>query len=326
MAMAYSGMDVLCAGSRYLKNDTVLVMEKTLVDLGAYVRHARETLGYEKVVLVGWSGGGSLALTYQWQALAPSITRTAAGDPLDIRAADLQPADGIVFVAAHANRARILSEWLDPSVRDEAHPERRERELDLYDPSNPNHAPFDPGYVAHFREAQRARTARITAWVRERLETLCRRGGAEQEHPFVVHRTLADPRFLDVTLEPNGRRANWCFLGPPEVVNVAPNGLARYSSLRSWLSQWSLEDSVADGARAASRIDTALLVIENDADDAVPPSHPRSVYEAAASTDKERVVIPDATHFYLNQPAALNEALSVIQKWGEARGFGGRLG
>ena len=315
IAMANAGLHVMCCGSRYLKNDTALIMEKVLVDLGAYIRLARETLGYTKVVLVGWSGGGSLSLFYQEQALNPTIVATPAGDPVDIAAAQLIPADAIVFVAAHMSRARILSEWLDPSVHDETRPENRVTELDLYSPDNPNRPPYEPSYIAAFRTAQVARMHRITAWVRSELERLRLKGGAELERAFVVHRTLADPRFLDPTLEPSERRPNWCFLGNPETVNVGPNGLARFSSLRSWLSQWSLEDSVADGPTSASRVSTPLLVIENGADDAVPPSHPRTLFESSISKDKTRITIPRATHFYQSQPDELTAALDALNAW-----------
>ena len=80
-AMAEHGVHVLCAGSRYAKNDTPLIMEKVIVDLGAYIRHAKEVWGYDKVVIGGWSGGGSLSLLYQAQAEHPTITATPAGDP-----------------------------------------------------------------------------------------------------------------------------------------------------------------------------------------------------------------------------------------------------
>ena len=52
---------------------------------------------------------------------------------------------------------------------------------------------------------------------------------------------MADPKWLDPSIDPNGRKPNWCFLGEPEVVNNSPIGLARYCSLRSWLSQWSYD-------------------------------------------------------------------------------------
>lgn len=61
-AMARAGAHVLCAGSRYARNDAPLIMENVLRDYGAYVNHAKEQWKYEKVVVCGWSGGGSLAL------------------------------------------------------------------------------------------------------------------------------------------------------------------------------------------------------------------------------------------------------------------------
>jgi hypothetical protein len=88
-AAARHGAHVLCAASRYAKNDAALIMEKVILDLGAYVRHAKEVLGYQKVVIVGWSGGGSLALFYQSQAENPTIVSTPAGDPIDIAGAGL---------------------------------------------------------------------------------------------------------------------------------------------------------------------------------------------------------------------------------------------
>src|SRR5499427_6015318 len=108
-ALANAGLHVLCAGSRYARNDSALIMEKVVYDLGQYVRHAREVLGYRKVVLVGWSGGGSLSLFYQAQAERPTITQTPAGDPYDLTAAALPPADGIIFIAAHLSRAETLT-------------------------------------------------------------------------------------------------------------------------------------------------------------------------------------------------------------------------
>src|SRR6187431_3260022 len=84
-ALASAGLHVMCCGSRYAKNDSALIMEKVVYDLGAYVRYAKENLGYRNVVLVGWSGGGSLSLFYQAQAETPTITETPAGDPFDLK-------------------------------------------------------------------------------------------------------------------------------------------------------------------------------------------------------------------------------------------------
>ena len=49
MALADRGLHVLCAGSRYAKNDCALIMEKVACDLGQYVRFARDELGYARV-------------------------------------------------------------------------------------------------------------------------------------------------------------------------------------------------------------------------------------------------------------------------------------
>lgn len=318
-ALARAGFHVMCCASRYAKNDTPLIMEKVAADLGAYVRHARDVLGYEKVVLVGWSGGGSLALFYQSQAEKPSVTRTPAGDAYDLAAMQLQPADGVVFMAAHTGRARILREWIDPSVRNEDDPDDRIVELDIYDPANPNRPPYTADYVQAFRKAQADRVARITARVRETLDMLKRRGGSEMERPFIVHRTMADPRWLDPALEPNGRKPQWCYLGNPETVNTGPVGLARFSTLRAWLSQWSAEDSRADAVDAAPRISVPLLVVENGADDAVPVSHPQEVFAAATTPDKEFRKVDGADHYYRNQPAQLADAVSVLRTWMDGR-------
>ena len=319
--LARAGLHVMCCGSRYAKNDTALIMEKVAADLGAYVRHAREELGYKKVVLVGWSGGGSLALFYQSQAERPTITHTPAGDPYSLVAAKLQPADAVTFTAAHTGRARILAEWIDPSVIDESDPDRRDVSLDIYHADCAEKPPYTQAFVQRFREAQRARVRRITANARDMLERLKRRGGNEVERPFIVHRTMADPRFLDETLEPNGRRPNWCYLGNPETANSGPVGIGRFSTLRAWLSQWSLDDSVADAVATAAKISTPMLIMENGADDAVPTSHVRDVLEAAKAVRPRYVQIENANHYYRDQPELMLEAVDVMSAWLEDNGL-----
>ncbi len=136
-----AGAHVLCAASRYAKNDTALILEKVLLDLGAYVRHAKEVLNYEKIIIVGWSGGGALALFYQAEALDPTITNSPAGDEVDIKAAGLIPADALIFQAAHVSRAQLLLDMIDPSVNNELDPDVRIRDLDIYDVTTPNQPP-----------------------------------------------------------------------------------------------------------------------------------------------------------------------------------------
>ncbi len=292
-------------------------------DLGACVRHAREKLGYQQVVLAGWSGGGSLSAFYQAEAERPSVRATPAGDPPDLTAAGLLPADGLMLLAAHVSRARTLTEWLDASIVDEARPELRDRDLDLYDPAGPARPPYPAEFLQRYRAAQETRNRRITAWVKARLAALRTAGRDNEEHCFVVHGTMADPRWLDPAVDPNDRRPGWCFLGEPRVVNNSPVGLARFCSLRSWLSQWSLDDSNADSLAALRRVSVPVLVVSNSADDAATPSHARRMFEAVGHECRQMEEIKGANHYYFGQPREAQAATDVVRGWLEKHDLAG---
>ena len=322
MALADAGLTVLCAASRYPKNDVALIMEKVAIDLGRWLDYARTTLGFEKVVLVGWSGGGSLSLFYQAQAENPTITHTPAGDPVNLVEAGLKPADGVVFIAAHLSRAETMTEWLDPSVTDELDPDNRDLEFDIYSPDCPNKPPFTPEFVARFRAAQIARNRKITAWAEDMLETLRKRGTTEQERAFVTHRTMCDVRWIDLSIDPNDRRINSTYMGDPVAVNTGPVGLARYSTLRSWLSQWSYDKSNARGPLNAAKIHkTPVLQIENTADEAVPATHNPTIWNALATPDKEFIQLKGATHYYVGQPELLKRCIDGVIDWSKRKGL-----
>lgn len=319
MGLAAAGIHCLSAVSRYPNNDSALIMEKVLVDLGAWISHAREKLGYSRIVLAGWSGGGSLSLFYQRQAVAPFITDTPAGDPVTVP--QLVPAEAMLLLAAHVSRAGTLTEWLDPSVIDETDPLRRDPALDLYAEPPPAAPPYPADFLERFRAAQVARNRRISQWALERLDAVKARHGPNGEQAFVVHGTMADPRWLDPGLDPNDRTPGRCYLGDPRLINDAPGGLARFSTLRSWLSQWSLDHSRADGIACGAWCRVPTLVIDNSADDACTPSHADRLFAAVAAEDRTRVTIRGATHYYAFQPDRLKEAVGVVAGWLAARGF-----
>jgi len=315
------GFHVLCANNRYVKNDSALIMEKVLLDLGAWIRHAKDVLGYKRIVLCGWSGGGPLMLFYQSQAEHPTITDTPAGDPVDVKGARLIPADAVIFQAASVSRAHILVEAIDPSVRDELNPDDRDVTLDIYDPANPNQPPYTADYIAIYRAAQYRRVRKIAAWVKAMLAELQRRGTGEVERGFVTHRTLADPRWVDATVDPNDRKPGACYVGVPETANNGPVGLGRFSTLRSWLSQWSIDDTRANGLLCAPQISVPFLAIENGADDGAPQPHVQMIYDVVGSTDKTMHVVRHANHYYAGQPELLAEANTLIQSWLRSRGL-----
>lgn len=323
-ALAKKGFHVIYCNSRYRGVDSALIMEKVALDLGACIRDAKERLGYEKVVLAGWSGGGSLSLFYQSQAEHPTITHTPAGDPVNLVDANLIPADGMMLLAAHISRAGTLTEWMDAAILDESDPTQRDPELDIYDSHNPNQPPYSAAFVEKYRAAQIARNRKITKWVKEKLAAFKRDGLEHEEFAFVTHGTMADPRFLDVTLDPNDRKPNWCYLGDPRTVNNGPVGLARFNTLRGWLSQWSYDDSNADGPKCAQKISVPTLVIGNSADDACTPSHTHRLFEAVGVQDKELHEIKGANHYYFGQPKEMEEAVSRCAEWLQRKGFGVR--
>ncbi len=314
-ALAKLGVHVIYCNSRFRGNDAALTMEKVALDLGACVRDAKERLGYGRVVLGGWSGGGALSLFYQAEAQNPTVTHTPAGDPLDLTAAGLIPADGVMLLASHLSRNLTLTEWMDPSITDETRPFERDPEWDLYNPANPNQAPYSADYIAEFRSRQVARNRRITDWALAELKALRDAGRPHAERCFTVQGTMADPRWLDPAVDANDRRPNWCFLGEPRLVNDGPVGLARFTTLRSWLSQWSYDLSNADGLKCAARLTVPLLVIENGADDACTPSHAARLMAAARHAPQTRHVIQGANHYYFGQPGRGSEAAGIVRDW-----------
>ncbi|WP_296677407.1 alpha/beta fold hydrolase [Novosphingobium sp.] len=312
--LAKMGVHTIYCNPRYRGNDTALIMERAAMDLGACVRNAKDRLGYKKVYLGGWSGGGSLSMFYQAEAQDPRVTHTPAGDPYDLTAAGFIPADGVMLLAAHLSRNLTLTEWMDPSIEDESRPFDRDPAWNLYAPDGPK-PPYSDTFVAQYRQRQIDRNRRITAWVKDELAALKAQGLESHERCFTVQGTMADPRWLDPLVDPNERRPNHCMLGDPFVVNDGPVGLARFTTLRSWLSQWSYDDSQADGLKCAARIACPMLVIENGADDACTPSHAARLMAAAQGCTIEHRTIAGANHYYFGQPEHCRQAAETVRDW-----------
>ena len=307
-----AGVSLLALNTRYVANDSMLLFERVIQDLGAGVRFLRGE-GFRKIVLLGNSGGASTVALYQAEAETLTIADTPAGDPIDVAPEDLPPADGIALFGAHPGRMHIMEAWIDASVIDEADPLSADPALDVYDPAHG--PPFSAGFVARVRAAQKARTARITARARARLRHLRARADGPGDEAFVVYRTMADPRVLDRTLDPNDRPPESIW-GDPRAINYGANNVGRFTTLTSWLSQWSAE-SRADGPRCLARTSVPVLNLEFSADSAVFPGDVRLWSEAAGDRETYRKIV-GATHYMDGQPELLAETVETIASWAKA--------
>ena len=314
--VAERGLGFLGWNTRFRGAESHFLLDHALVDIGRGVRWLLEEAGAERVVLLGNSGGGSLMAAYQSQATEPNVT------PLDgmrpARGVDALPAAAAyVSVAAHVGRPDVLTAWMDPSVVDETDPASTDPALSLFDPGNP--PPYSGAFLRRYREAQAERNHRITRWVKDELRRLHAAGF--RDRLFNVHRTWADPRMVDATIEPTRRPPNSCYAGEPARANASVFGIASTCTLRTWLSLWSLDDSQTRAAPHLARIKEPALVVNADMDTGVFPSDAGAILRALGSADKESHVI--AGDHYLRRDGdddgARAELADLVVSWTTSR-------
>jgi len=341
-----AGYAVLGGQVRNFGNDTDCVHECLIADLAAQVRYLRAS-GFEKVVLCGNSGGGSLSTFYQAQAVtAPPnrLTDTPAGDPYDLNALDLPPADGLVLLAAHVGEGVFCLENLDPSVTDESDPLSCDPSLDMYNPANgyrkpPEVSNYSPEFLQRYRAAQRARCARIDAMARQDIERRRRYRAQMNESGFAersldeqlyitrmattaryltIARTSANPSYTDLSISPSNRIIS-TLLGPdPHTVNYKAGGFASVMTPEGWLSTWSGLSSRASVLENIKKVEQPVLVVSFDADAGILPHEAEGMFENARATDKELVrVSADHYGFARTDPkeSTIHEAGSLVTQW-----------
>ncbi|BAN00841.1 alpha/beta hydrolase [Ilumatobacter coccineus] len=281
------GLPCLAVATRFLGNDSTLNMERCAQDLGTAIRFLTER-GYEHIVLLGFSGGGSLATFYQAQAENLTATHMPDGRPSGLLPEHLPPADKIVLFGQHLGRSQTLQNVLDASVLDEHDLDKVDLSLDVFDPAHG--PPFSDEFLARIREGQAARMQRITEWVRQRLAELEAVYGPGADEAFVVHRTNADPFMFADTSDFKGDRE------AIKAMNLAANGLGRFTSLRSWLSQWATGVSNADGPSDLARTTIPVLSIVQTGDHRAHPDYLRQWEEAMGERFTGHHEF-DATHY-----------------------------
>jgi len=325
-ALVGAGFAVLCQNSRWLNNDATLIHERVLLDVAAGLAAARER--YDRVVLIGNSGGGSLYTFYLSQASAPAGGRlrdTAAGEPLDLNQFELPGADAMIYLAAHPGEGWFLLNAIDPSLVEEGDPLSCDPALDLYAPANgfappPQSSRYAPEFLARYRAAQRARVERIDALALARVERkrAARAAGdartAIATDFLLVYRTDADPRAVDLSLDPSRRDYGSLWGRRPDLINYGPVGFARVVSPEAWLSTWSGLRSRAEIAETGARMTLPALVLDYAGDNAIYPSDTEHIVRSLASPRIERRTI-DGDHYGFPAERGRDFALEEVVAW-----------
>ncbi|ROZ75086.1 alpha/beta hydrolase [Ramlibacter sp. WS9] len=293
---------------RMVGNDLRLEHETALHDVAAGVRQLR-ALGFEKIVLLGNSGGGGLMSFYNQQSLlAPArrIARTPGGRPTKLPESELPVADGIVLVSPHPGQGVLLLNALDPSVTDENDATSCDAALDPFSGANgfrlpPQSASYSPDFIERYRAAQHARCERIDTTARKMIAAKREALARNKEHPhradkqiashspiFQVWRTDADLRCWDTSLDPSERLVGSLWGADPQVSNLGSVGFGRVVTPESWLSTWSGLTSNAAMSKTAPSIEQPMLLIEYTGDNCVFPADVNAVYDSVSSSNKQR--------------------------------------
>jgi pimeloyl-ACP methyl ester carboxylesterase len=311
--LAERGFGFLGWNTRYRGNEAWFLLEHALLDIDAGVRWLREEAGVETVILLGNSGGGSLMAAYHSQAVDPNVL-PVSGMRLPKEVESLLGGDLYISLNAHGGRPEVLTDWMDPSVTDEFDPLAIDESLNMYNPQNG--PPYSEAFIKRYRAAQKARNQRITDWVLAEIERL--KAAGVFERVFMMQRVWADLRLMDPEIDPSERVIGQCYAGDAKRANFDARGIGNLSSLRSWLSMWSLSHSCCSGVRHLQRIELPALVIQSDADAGVFPSDAEQIFDSLASNDKELKLVA-GDHYLLSEPGIRSAVADMIGNWVRAR-------
>jgi pimeloyl-ACP methyl ester carboxylesterase len=321
-----AGFAAFAQNTRYLNNDSMMLHENLLIDLAAGIRYLREERRFERIVMLGNSGGGSLFAYYHAEAQKLKSSRVAAppgGGPPDLNNFELPLADGFIVLAAHLGQGRVLMGSLDPAVVDEHDPFATDPALDMYDERNgfksaPGESRYDREWLRTYREAQRARVIRLDSIARGHIEEARNARQATRTDGFagqpadyrnfiqrramaprimVVYRTLANPNYHDLSLEPSERVLGSIFAPRPDLFNYHAFGLGHVVTPDAWLSTWSGVSSYANLESNLPQVKIPTLVVGANADQDIFLSDVRTEFELSGASDKRLEFIEGADHF-----------------------------
>lgn len=317
--MADRGFAFLGWNTRFRGADEFFSIPEALIDIGAAVELLRSR--FENVVLLGNSGGGTLMGAYQSIAESPdevTLARITTNGYLLSKLRHLQRADAYIALNAHPSRARTLTAWLDPAVVSESDPFAMDPDISLWG-GRAGKPPFDLEFVLAYRKAQTERNRRITAWVRAQQQQVEAVGGVDRV--FSVHRAWADPRFVDLTIDPSDRGVG-CLVGADvRQCNYSAYGLARITTLGAWLSMWSLETDALNAATHIGRITVPVLVVQGTADASVFPSDCKELFDCVKAQDRALHWVEGGDHYFKDRPDLVPVCADYLCNWLHEHGF-----
>jgi hypothetical protein len=306
-----AGVAVWVQAPRAAGSDLRLEHENSVLEVAAGCAHLRER-GFERIVLVGTSGGGPMYALYNQQSLLDPPRRletTPSGRPTRLQGASLPNVDGFVFVSAHLGQGAILLAGIDGSLTDESDPFSVEQSLSPFAEVNgfappPLSARYSEAFASRYRAAQAARVARIDRMAREDVaeRTDARkklRAGADPSvaaraayaRIFTIWRTDADLRNFDLNLDPSERRYGSLWGSNPAVSNYGSVAFARICTAESWLSSWSANATNASMERCAPAIEQPTLYVHFTGDNCVFPADADKITGWIGASDKSFIKI-----------------------------------
>ena len=333
-----AGFATWTQGSRSPNNDLNLLHEQAVLDFAAGQQFLRAA-GFDHVVALGHSGGGTLTALYCQQASLPPderLSTTPGGRPVPLQDTRLPLPDGVIFLAPHPGQGALLARMIDPSVIDETDPLSVDPELDAFSPANgfvaaPECSRYSAEFIAHYRAAQLDRVRRIDELARAAVDEAQRanrafkaRGDdAERRRALApclitVYRTDADLRNVDLSIDPNQRPYGSLFGRRPDLTNYGLVGFGRISTAEAWLSTWSALSTNADFLRCAPGVSLPTLLLEYTGDQACFPSDITRMREALGSADLTTESVP-GTHFggpiAPSEPTGTELAAGRVRTW-----------
>lgn len=323
------GFMVLAINPRSDNNEAIVDFEANALDVKSGVEFLRKQPGITKVLLWGHSGGGPATSFYQ--AVAEQGVKYCNSPnklkPCENSLVGLPKADGLILVDAHPGISINGLRSLNPAVVDERDPKRLDPALDPFNPANGfvDGAPrYSDAFKSRYFKAQADRMNRLIDDALARMKAmkagtamypdddamvLTRFEGARlmELDPSVHHATAKPARLLknDGTIVTQVVESVRKPARGYATRNASFAGGARIMTVRSFLSanavraKDSMDDidwcSTNNSTRCAvENISIPILITAMGAHYFIRDSELH--YNAAASRDKEFIVIEGATH------------------------------